>query len=153
MGRGSSGIDAKKTKANGGAGVRVEQIAPPPARTLRSKNQVNELTAGYTPEQFLGDTDLWTGSVASAREMAEGNMPESLEIGGYTFKRLGMPDAQYVSDGMYKGNVVVIMDYQSNEKVGNEYPVIQVGVRIRRFRGKIQTEIIRDNAIYGTRFW
>ena len=126
---------------------------PEKVRTLHSRSQVGELTASYTPEQFIGNTSEWTGSVSSAKDMAEENMPKRLEVGGYTFQSMGQPDARFVSDGKLKNNVVVMMDYQSTEKVGNEYPVLQVGVSIRRFRGKIKAEIIRDNPLYGTKFW
>ena len=155
MGRGSSGIGAGKGTGNTGSTGKtgVEAAAPEQRRTLCSKSQVGELTKDYTPEQFLGDSSTWTGTVDDARSLAESNMPKSLEIGGYTFKSMGAPDARFVSDGQLKNNVVVMMDYQSTEKVGNEYPVIQIGVRIRRYRGKIQTEIVRDNPLYGTKFW
>ena len=143
-GRGSSNPRSGGKNVGGGTTVR---------KTLYSKSQVGELTASYTPQKFLGDTSLWTGSVDSARYMAEDNMPKSLEIGGYTFNSMGRPDARFVSDGKLKNNVVVMMDYQSSEKIGNEYPVLQVGVSIRRYRGKIKTEIIRDSPLYGTKFW
>lgn len=155
MGRGSSGIGAGKGTGNSSSTGKtgVEATAPEQRKTLYSKSQVGELTKDYTPEQFMGDTSTWTGTVDDARSLAEDNMPKSLEIGGYTFKKMGAPHTEFVTDGQLKNNVVVIMDYQSSEKVGNEYPVIQIGVRIRRYRGKVQTEIIRDNPLYGTKFW
>ena len=156
MGRGKSGIGTGSATAAAAANVvaapRIEQITPPPIR-LYSKSQVDQLTESYTPEQFLGDTSQWTGTVNDARMLAEDNMPQTLEVGGYTFQQMGAPDVSFVDDGKLKNNVVVLMDYQSTEKVGNEYPVLQVGVRIRKYRGKVQTEIVRDNPLYGTRFW
>ena len=152
MGRGSSGIGATKVKTNGGSGSRIDNITPPPVR-LYSKSQVNDLTSSFTPEQFLGKSTNWSTVVASARMLAEDNMPKSLEIGGYTFNSMGAPHASFVTDGQLKNNTVVLMDYQSNEMIGNEYPVIQIGVRLRKFRGKTQAEIIRNNPIYGTKFW
>ena len=122
-------------------------------KRLYSKAQLNDLTADYTPEMFLGDTKNWTGTVNDARYFAEDNAPQTLEIGGYTFRNMGDPHVSWVDDGRLKNNVVVQMDYQCDEQIGNEYPVVTVGVRIRKFRGKVQTEIIRDHPIYGTRFW
>ena len=149
MGRGNSGIGKRKGAAGG-----VATAAPAPMKTLHSKSQINELTADYTVEKFLGnETQQWTGTVDDARYMAEENMPNSLEIGGYTFQSMGRPLAEFVTDGQLKNNVVVTMDYQSTEQIGNEYPVVQVGVRIRKYRGKVQTEIIRDHYQYGTKFW
>ena len=154
MGRGSSGARGGKAAKKAGIklGARIDQITPP-QRTLHSRSQVGELTKNYTPEMFMGDTRTWTGTVSDAKSLAEENMPKTLELGGYTFRSMGEPHAMYVTDGQLKNNTVVRMDYQSEEKIGNEYPVLQVGVRIRRFRGKIQTEIIRDHYEYGTKFW
>ena len=156
MGRGSSGIGAgkgKTIKKGGGSSVPPATTPEAPQKRIYNKGQINELTASFTPEQFLGDTSKWTGTTADAKSLAEENMPKELEIGGYTFKSMGDPYATFVSDGKLKNNDVVIMDYQCSEKIGNEYPVIQVGVRIRKYRGKVQTEIIRDHPQYGTKFW
>lgn len=144
MGRGRS-----KASARG-----VTSIASTTLRkTLVSKSQVGELTKDFTPEQFLGNTDFWTGTVNGAKDLADENMPNSLIVGGYTFQKMGDAIANYETSGKYKNRTIVMMDYQSTEQVGNEFPVLQVGVSIRRYRGKIQTEIIRDNPMYGTRFW
>ena len=148
MGRGNSGIGKRKGAAGG-----VATAAPAPMKTLHSKSQVGELTENYTPQMFLGDTDRWMGTMDDARYMAEDNMPKSLAIGGYAFQSMGAPTVHYVDDGKLKNNVVVMLDYQSQEKIGNEYPVLQIGVRLRRYRNKIQTEIIRDGYTYATRFW
>lgn len=145
----------QKNPRGGGASKPVAAAAEErrTVKRLYSKSQLNDLTADYTPEMFLGRPDFWAGNVASARYLAEDNMPETLDIGGYTFRNMGAPHVNWVDDGRLKNNVVIQMDYQSDEKIGNEYPVVTVGVRIRKFRGKIQTEIIRDHPIYGTRFW
>lgn len=157
MGRGNSGIGTGKGTRRGvfkpyGNGSPTYEPATPP-KTLYSKSQVNDLTKDYTPEMFIGDPNTWTGTVADAKFMAETTMPDSLEIAGYTFKPLGGVIADHVATGQLKNNTVVMLDYQCTEKVGNEYPVLQIGVRIRKFRGKVQTEIIRDHYQYGTKFW
>lgn len=136
------------SRMSGGRGNTVE-----PVRTLVSKSQVDELTKDYTPEQFLGDVSVWTGTANGARALADSNMPDSLDIGGYTFERMGDPSVSVETSGRFKNRTMVVMDYQSNERIGDEYPVLQVGVSIRRYRGKIQTEIVRDSPTYGTRFW
>ena len=156
MGRGSSGIGAGKETTKGNVSIGASSAEPAqPRKTLVSKEQVDTLTADYTPEKFLGDVSKWDDTMDGARWMAEDNMPASLEIGGYNFNKMGAPHVEWVSDGKLKNNVVVIMDYQSDEKVGNEYPVIQVAVRMRRYRGKVQTEIVRRDTsyTYGTKFW
>ena len=155
MGKGSSGIGkgrgAVAPRASTNPGEMPEEKKP--EKTLYRKSQVEEFTADYTPEMFLGDTSTWTGTSNDAKNMAIENMPKTLEIGGYTFQSMGDPTVHFVMDGALKNNTVVMMDYQCGEKIGNEYPVLQVGVRIRKYRGKIQTEIIRDGYMYKTRFW
>lgn len=121
-------------------------------RTLYSKSQVDELTADYTPQMFLGDiNNEYTGSLNSLRYHAEDNAPDTLNIGGYTFQQLGNPHTDF--DGKNKN--IIVLDYQSTEQVGNEYPVLQVGIRVWRTRGgKVKSEIIRDgDFINRTRFW
>lgn len=126
-------------------------------RTLVSKDQVDTFTKDYTPEMFLGDvSNSWTGSGESLRRLAEENAPKTLNIGGYTFEFMNngtySPPLDY--EGKNMGKTVVKLEYQSNERVGNEYPVLQVGIRAWRTRGgKIKTEIIRDGYTNKTRFW
>ena len=124
-------------------------------RNLYSKSQVDELTADYTPEMFLGDiSNTWTGTLNDLRTSAEDNAPKTLNIGGYTFESLGNPftDCQQVKVNK-DGQSIIKLEYQSNEQVGNEYPVLQVGIRVWRYRGKIKSEIIRDGYTNKTRFW
>lgn len=119
-------------------------------RTLYSKSQADEFTKDYTPEQFLGDiNNNWTGTLNSLKYAAEDNAPETLNIGGYTFDRLSNP---YTT--IDKNKDVVVLEYQSTEQVGQEYPVLQVGIRVWRTKGgKVKSEIIRDGYTNKTRFW
>ena len=117
-------------------------------RTLVSKSQVDELTADYTPEMFLGNKfkDLFTGTGNNLRQFAEDNMPQELNIGGYTFQAMGNP--------ILSSPTVIMLDYQSIEPVGNEFPVLQIGIEAKRTRGgRIVTRIIRDGYANKTRFW
>lgn len=119
-------------------------------RTLYSKSQVDELTADYTPQMFLGDiNNEFTETLNSLRYRAEDNAPETLDIGGYTFKKLSNPYTNFVNN-----KNIVMLEYQSTEQVGNEYPVLQVGIRVWRTKGgKVKSEIIRDGYTNKTRFW
>lgn len=119
-------------------------------RTLYSKSQADELTKDYTPQQFLGDiNNFYSGTLNSLRYAAEENAPEHLNIGGYTFKSMGSPHTDFVN-----GKDVIVLDYQSTEQVGQEYPVLQIGIRVWRTKGgKVKSEIIRDGYTNKTRFW
>ena len=126
-----------------------------PDRNLYSKSQVDELTKDYTPQMFLGDIEsTWTGTLNDLKESAYQNAPATLEIGGYTFEKLGNPftDWQQIK-GNKDGRSIIMLDYQSTEQVGEEYPVLQVGISVQRRRGKIKAEIIRDGYTNKTRFW
>lgn len=135
----------------GGASTKTKE----PQKTLYNKNQVDELTKDYTPEMFLGDiTNTWTGTLNDLRNSAEENMPDTLNIGGYTFEKLGSPFTDWQqTKGNKEGRSVIMLDYQANELVGSEYPVLQVGISLTRKRGKIKAEIIRDGYTNKTRFW
>lgn len=120
-----------------------------PARRLISKSQVDELTADYTPQMFTGNLSTYTGSADNLRYHVENNMPDSLNVGGYEFRKMGDPHISV--DG---NKNVAMMDYQCTEQIGSEFPVLQVGVRAWRTRGgRIKSEIIRDGYTYKTRFW
>ena len=124
-------------------------------RNLYSKTQADVLTADYTPQMFLGEQrymDLWDGTGDGLRRLAEQNMPDTLNIGGYTFQNshndIFRPTLDYE-----KNKNIVKVEYQSTEQVGNEYPIIQVGIRVWRTKGgKVKSEIIRDGYLNKTRF-
>ena len=123
-------------------------------KTLTNKSQVDELTASYTPEKFLGKTELLGDTLNSLRAAAENNAPDTLNVGGYTFKNMGKPYVDFEQTGRTTGKNIVKLDYQSTEKIGNEYPVLQIGIRTWRTKGgKIKSEIIRDGYTNKTRFW
>lgn len=145
MGRGSS-------KMSGGiGGGMVKQ----PQKTLYSKSQADELTKDYTPEMFLGNiNDEYTGTLNGLRAAAENNMPDTLDIGGYTFQNMGQPHTSFEQTRSGRGRDIVMMDYQATEQIGSEYPVLQVGIRVWRTPGgKVKSEIIRDGYTHKTRFW
>ena len=144
MGRGAS-------KAGGGGGGKQQ----PMQQKLYRKDQVDELTKDYTPEMFLGNiNDEYTGTLAGLKASAENNMPDTLNIGGYTFASMGSPHTTYETTRSGRGRDIVVMDYQSTQQVGSEYPVLQVGVRVWRTpSGKVKSEIIRDGYTNKTRFW
>lgn len=150
-GRGAS----SSAKGGAGGGVGAGQQDNEPKKTLYSKSQADELTKDYTPEMFLGDiNNRYGGTLDSLRASAENNMPETLNIGGYEFQRAGSPFTTFEQKGRGKGKDVVMLEYQSKEKVGNEYPVLQVGIRVWRTpKGKVKSEIIRDGYTNKTRFW
>lgn len=124
-------------------------------KTLYSKFQAEELTEDYTPQMFLGDVDnLYTGTLNSLKSLAEENAPKTLNIGGYTFESMGNPYTTWEQTGRTTGKDIIQLEYQSNEQVGNEYPVLQVGIRVWRTpKGKVKSEIIRDGYTHKTRFW
>lgn len=126
----------------------------PPRKTLYSKDQVDSLTKDYTPEMFLGDIkNTWTGTLNDLRNAADEHAPKTLELGGYTFERLGNTYVDFEQTSKTNGWDIAKIEYQSNEQVGQEYPVLQVGIRVRRYRGKVVAEIIRDGYTNKTRFW
>lgn len=138
---------APQVQSNADNGFRTD-------RTLVSKEQADMFTANYTPQMFLGDVENeWMGSGDSLRALAEQNMPQELNIGGYTFRNVHDPSI-YRPTLDYQGkNTIVRVEYQSTERVGNEYPILQIGIRVWRTRGgKVKSEIIRDGYINKTRF-
>lgn len=124
-------------------------------RTLYSKAQVDDLTKDYTPQMFLGDiNNTYMGCLADLKYKAESNAPESLNIGGYTFRSLGSPFATIDQIGNRAAKYAVVLDYQATEVIFNEFPVLQVGIRVWRTKsGKVKSEIIRDGYSHQTRFW
>ena len=124
-------------------------------RTLYSRSQADEFTKDYTPQMFLGDVNnLYSGTLNSLRYLAEDNAPKTLNIGGVTFESMGSPNTQWEQTGRNSGKDIIMLDYQANEQVGNEYPVLQVGIRVWRTKGgKVKSEIIRDGYTNKTRFW
>ena len=146
------GRGGKRGSGGGSTGGTVQKEEQ--KKTLYSKDQVDELTADYTPEKFLGKTELLGDSLNSLKAAAENNAPDTLNVGGYTFKSLGSPYVTFESTGRTTGKNIIQLDYQSTEKIGNEYPVLQVGIRTWRTKGsKIKSEIIRDGFTHKTRFW
>lgn len=137
-------VGSTKTQSNA-SNITVKQ-----EKTLYNKSQADELTKDYTPQMFLGDiNNEWFGTLDSLRYHAEDNAPESINLGGYEFKLLGNPFTTFD-----KNKSVVMLEYQSTEQVGKEYPVLQVGIRVWRTRGgKVKSEIIRDGYTNKTRFW
>jgi len=140
-GRGSAG-------ARGGGSMQTP-------KTLYNKSQVDELTKDFTPQMFLGDVENnYMGSLNSIKTMAEENAPRELEIGGYTFRNMGSPNAVMEQTGKKSFKDVVVLDYQSTEQIGKEFPVLQVGIRTWRTpKGKVKSEIIRDGYTNKTKFW
>lgn len=142
-------IGAKKTApsttvvSNADNGFRTD-------RNLYSKEQADELTKDYTPQMFLGDiNNTYMGTLNDLKYKAEDNAPESINLGGYEFKRLGNPFTTFENN-----KDIIMLEYQSTEQVGQEYPVLQVGIRVWRTRGgKVKSEIIRDGYTNKTRFW
>lgn len=124
-------------------------------KTLYNKSQLDDLTKDYNPEMFLGDiNNHYTGTTIGLMAAAENNMPDILNIGGYTFKNMGKPYTAF--DKTRSGIVhhIVMIDYQATEQLGNEYPIFQVGIRVwRTHSGKVKSEIIRDGYTYKTRFF
>lgn len=137
----------------GGGGVQAPRSTK--QKTLVSKSQVDELTKDFTVNQFLGDIENnYMGSLNSLRDAAEENAPKTLEIGGYTFDSMGSPFTTLEQTGRNSFKDIIQLDYQSREQIGNEYPVLQVGLRVWRTpKGKVKSEIIRDGYTNRTRFW
>ena len=143
------------TNQNNGSGSTNQGPVSNTDRNLYSKAQVDVLTVDYTPQMFLGEQrymDLWDGTGDGLRRLAEQNMPDTLNIGGYTFQNshndIFRPTLDYE-----KNKNIVKVEYQSTEQVGNEYPIIQVGIRVWRTKGgKVKSEIIRDGYTNKTRF-
>lgn len=155
MGSGSSGIKGgkgKKSKNTGGGGAASSNEQK---KTLYSKSQVDELTKDYTPEMFLGDiNNTYAGTLAGLKAAAENNAPDTLNVGGYTFQNMNTVSTDFEQTGRTKVRDIVHLEYQSNEKIGNEYPVLQVGIRVWRTpKGNVKSEIIRDGFTNKTRFW
>ena len=140
---------------SGGGGGATQTTKQETPKTLYNKSQVDELTKDFTPQMFLGDIDnTYTGTLNGLRASAENNAPQTLEIGGYTFESMGNPYVTWQQTGRTTGKEIVQLEYQCNERIGNEYPVLQVGVRVWRTpKGKVKSEIIRDGYTNKTRFW
>ena len=141
-----------QTAAN--AGGRIETVEEPIKRPIYH-GKVEEYTKDYTPEMFLGENykDLYIDSISMIRGDADRNMPQTLTIEGHTFKKMGEPFARFGdADGM-KNATILQLDYQSQDQATNgEYPIITVGIAIRRYRGKAQAKILRKGT-ERTRFW
>ena len=129
---------------------KVSTTTPAPEKNLYNKSQADELTKDYTPQMFLGNiNNEWTGSLASLRYHAEEHAPDSINLGGYEFDRLANPYATIENN-----NSIIVLSYQSREQLGQEYPVLQVGIRVWRTKGgKVKSEIIRNGYTNKTRFW
>ena len=122
-------------------------------RRLYSKDQADEFTKDYTPEQFLGKIDSYYMNMASLKMAADSYAPNTLDIGGYTFRKMGDAQTSFETKGTRETDVVML-EYQSTEQVGQEYPVLQVGIRVWRTKsGRVKSEIIRDGYTHKTRFW
>ncbi len=123
-------------------------------RTLFSKGQVDEITKDYTVKMFCGDiNNSWLGSLDSLRYHAEQNAPKELYIGGYKFETMNNHiHRPYVTfDNKYS---ILMLEYQCDEQIGEEYPVLQIGIRVWRTKGgKVKSEIIRNGYTNRTRFW
>lgn len=143
------------TNQNNGSGSTNQGLVSNIDRNLYSKAQVDVLTVDYTPQMFLGEQkymDLWDGTGDGLRRLAEQNMPDTLNIGGYAFQNTHNDIFRPILDYEKNKNIVKV-EYQSTEQVGNEYPIIQVGIRVWRTKGgKVKSEIIRDGYTNKTRF-
>lgn len=135
--------------------ISITPPTPPKNEELYSKAQADSLTKDYTPQMFLGDIEnTYMGTMNSLRTAAEENMPKTLEIGGHTFRSMGQPYVDFEQKGKNTVRDIVKLDYQSDDQVGKEYPVLQVGIRVWRTKGgKVKSEIIRDGYTNKTRFW
>jgi hypothetical protein len=120
------------------------------AKTLYSRAQCDALTKDYTPQMFLGDIEnTYTDTFYFLKNAVKNNAPKSLMIGGYEFKFAFGPYTDFE-----KNKNIVKFEYQSIEQVGQEYPILQIGIRVWRTKGgKVKSEIIRDGWTNKTRFW
>ena len=117
---------------------------------LYSKKQCDAITRDYTPQMFLGDIEnTYMDTLYFLKDAAENNRPDYLMIEGIRFNFSFGPYTDFVS-----GKNIVMLEYQSIEQVGQEYPVLQIGIRVWRTKGgKVKSEIIRDGWTNKTRFW
>ncbi len=117
---------------------------------LYSRDQCDAITRDYTPQMFLGDIEnTYIDTLYFLRDAAEKNRPDYLMIEGIKFNFSFGPYTEFVN-----GKNIVMLEYQSIEQVGQEYPVLQIGIRVWRTRGgKVKSEIIRDGWTNKTRFW
>ena len=131
--------------------VKTETSSNEPVKGVLSRSRVDEYTKDYTPEMFLGkDFKDSYMNLAGLKLAAEDNAPKELNIEGYTFRQLSGVNTS-VDD---KNRDIILIDYQSTEQYGQEYPVLQIGIRTWRTRGgKVKSEIIRDGYTNKTRFW
>lgn len=141
----------KKTQDN----IKITVPTPPKNEELYSKEQADSLTKDYTPQMFLGDVNnLWSGSQFGLKELARENAPQTLQLGGHTFRNMGEPFVTFEQTSRSSGKDIIMFNYQSDDQVGKEYPVLQVGIRVWRTKGgKVKSEIIRDGYTNKTRFW
>lgn len=116
---------------------------------LYSKDQCDAITKDYTPQMFLGDIEnTYMDTLHFLKDAVEDNAPETLTIEGLEFKFAYGPYTDFV-----KNKNIVTFEYQSTEQVGQEYPILQIGIRVWRTRGgKVKSEIIRDGWTNKTRF-
>jgi len=114
------------------------------------RHELEKVTKDFTPEMFLGDiTNDFTGTLNSLKYHAEDYAPAEINIDGFVFKSMGS-----VFTTFEKNKNIIQLHYQSVEKLWDEYPVIQIGIRVWRTpKGKVKAEIIRDGFTNKTRFW
>lgn len=114
------------------------------------RHELEKVTKDFTVEMFLGDiNNEFADTLNSLKYHAESNAPEEIMIDGFVFKSMGSVFTTF------EGNKnIVQLHYQSVEKMWNEYPVLQIGIRVwRTSKGKVKSEIIRDGFTNKTRFW
>lgn len=131
------------------------QSSEPQRNYFMSKSNVDEYTKDFTPEMFLGkDIENNYMNLAGLELAAEDNAPKELNIEGWTFQKMLGVHTGTDKIGRQQAKDAVVIDYQSTEQIGNEYPVLQVGIRVWRTRnGKVKSEIIRDGYTNKTKFW
>jgi len=139
-----------RNASSGAGGGSSNRNQSQPLRPLLQRGEVDEYTKDYTPQQFLGDVKQnYDGTPLSLVQSVEKNAPETLDVGGYTFKSMGRPNVT-----TEKNKDIITLDYQSTEQVGGEFPVLQVGIRAWKTpTGRVKSEIIRDGFSHKTRFW
>lgn len=114
------------------------------------RHDLEKVTKDFTPEMFLGDiTNDFAGTLNSLKYHAEDNAPAEIELDGYVFKFMGNPFTCWVDN-----KNIIQLHYQAVERMWNEYPVLQVGIKVWKTpKGKVKAEIIRDGFTNKTRFW
>lgn len=137
---------------NGNIG-RSESSKKEPNKRYFLKSEVDAVTSGFAPDMFLGNIEnTYMGTLSSVETAAEENAPKKLNINGYTFEQIGSHTFSEQT-GRNKNKDIVILNYQANEQMWGEYPVLQVGIGVWRERKKVKTEIIKSKQSNGTKFW